>query len=56
MIELVLIILLVVLLFGRQPSWTWNTADPLGFVLAIILVLLVLFLVFHLVGIVPGRW
>lgn len=56
MIEIILIVLLIVLLFGRSPSWAWNPADPLGFILAIVLVVLVLVLLFHLVGVVPGRW
>lgn len=56
MIEIVLIVLLIVLLAGRQPNWGWNPADPLGFILSIVLVVLVLVLLFHLVGVVPGRW
>jgi multisubunit Na+/H+ antiporter MnhB subunit len=48
LLALVLIILLVIMLSGRSPGW--DRAEPVGFVLSIILGVLVVLLLFSLLG------
>ena len=51
MLEIIIIILLIVLLTGRVPSWQPN--NPAGLLVTILFVVLIIWLVLALIGPLP---
>jgi hypothetical protein len=54
MIEILLVVLVIVLLLGRQPAW--SNVDPVGLLVTVLLIVILVVLLINVVGLVHWRF